>query len=148
MYNIHFAENAELKDVASEGHYNQVPTITFLPGAPGMAWSMFTEAKAFTKFALYLLERKGLKASSYTEFMTMYNEYPMYPGVPAPIHREGMGQGISIKETTDFGNTFGHGGNNGDFKCYFEIYDELKMGYILFTNADTGHFYMARWRNC
>jgi hypothetical protein len=32
----------------------------------------------------------------------------------------------------------GHGGNNGDFKCLFEVYQELNMGYVVFTNSSMG----------
>jgi hypothetical protein len=31
----------------------------------------------------------------------------------------------------------GHGGNNGDFKCQFEVYKDLKAGYVIFTNSNT-----------
>lgn len=36
------------------------------------------------------------------------------------------------------GLTYGHGGNNGDFVCRFDVYDEHDVGFIVFTNADTG----------
>ena len=69
----------------------------------------------------------------------MYNEYPREDGAPKSVLREGMGQGISLRETP-YGLAFGHGGNNGDFKCYFEIFDELKMGFVVFTNSSNGDF--------
>ena len=48
-----------------------------------------------------------------------------------------FGLGLQI-EKTPFGNTFGHGGNNGDFKCEFKIYEELQKGFVIFTNSNTG----------
>ena len=48
-----------------------------------------------------------------------------------------MGIGISLRETA-YGKVFGHGGNNGDFKCLFEVYEDLGMGFIVFTNSNTG----------
>ena len=138
LYNTHFSDNQELKKVVVNGHYNSIPSIAELPGAPGMAWSMHTEANAFSKFAIHLLERKGLKKETYAEFMTLYNEYPLDEGEEKPKHTEGMGQGISIRKSP-YGQTFGHGGNNGDFQCHFEVYDDLKMGYVIFTNSNNGY---------
>jgi hypothetical protein len=43
---------------------------------------------------------------------------------------------LEIRETP-YGKSFGHGGNNGDFKCKFEVYKDLKMGYAIFTNSNT-----------
>lgn len=138
LYNIHFSTNETLRKFASKGHYDGIPFVKELPKAAGMAWSMQTEAKAFTKFALALLERKGLKPETYDEMMKMYNEYPLQEGQVKPDYPDGMGQGIAIRSSA-YGKVFGHSGNNGDFHCNFEVYDELKMGYIIFTNANTGY---------
>jgi len=56
------------------------------------------------------------------------NEKPRYPAY--------MGMSLEVRETP-FGKTFGHGGNNGDFKCHFEVYKDLKAGYVIFTNSNT-----------
>ena len=40
---------------------------------------------------------------------------------------------LEIRETP-FGKSFGHG---GDFKCKFEVYKDLKMGYVIFTSFNT-----------
>lgn len=138
LYNIHFSTNETLRKFASQGHYDGIPFVKELPKAAGMAWSMQTEAKAFTKFALALLERKGLKPETYQEMMKMYNEYPLRDGQVKPDYPDGMGQGIAIRSSA-YGKVFGHSGNNGDFHCNFEVYDDLKMGYIIFTNANTGY---------
>ena len=43
---------------------------------------------------------------------------------------------LEIRETP-FGKSFGHGGNNGDFKCKFEVYKDAKTGYAIYTNSNT-----------
>ncbi len=136
LYHMEFSDNEELRKVVSSGHMNNNPTNWDIPQEAGMAFSMHTEAKAFSKYAIALLERKGLKSSTYKEFMTIHTESDSeYWNLPDK--REGAGLGIFIRET-EYGNTFYHGGNNGDFKCLFEVYDDLKMGYIVYTNSNTG----------
>jgi hypothetical protein len=46
-----------------------------------------------------------------------------------------MGESPGTRETP-FGKSFGHGGNNGDFRCKFEVYNAVKMGYVIFTNSN------------
>lgn len=136
LYNMEFSDSAELRQVVSDGHIGNQPTGWGIPQEAGMAFSMHTEAKAFAKYALTILERKGLKPSTYKEFLTIHTESNNeYWNLPNKV--EGAGLGIFIRKT-DYGDTFYHGGNNGDFKCQFEVYDKLKMGYIVYTNSDTG----------
>ena len=56
-----------------------------------------------------------------------------------------MGMSLEIRETP-FGKSFGHGGNNGDFKCLFEVYKDLKMGYAIFTNSNTSDALLENFR--
>ena len=136
LYHMEFSDSESLRKVVSDGHIGNNPSNWDIPQEAGMAFSMHTEAKAFAKYALAILERKGLKPSTYKEFLTIHteskNEYWNVSDKP-----EGAGLGIFIRKT-DYGDTFYHGGNNGDFKCQFEVYDKLKMGYIIYTNSDTG----------
>ncbi|MGI9546264.1 MAG: serine hydrolase [Flavobacteriaceae bacterium] len=133
---MQFRDNPGLRKVAASGHINESPTVRFLPQKPGMAWSMYTEASEFSKFALTLLHRKGLNEASFDEMMEFHSDYPE-DEQRSEVHREGMGLGIALRDS-DYGKVFGHGGNNGDFKCMFEVYKDLGMGYIMFTNSDTG----------
>ncbi|MEX0290691.1 MAG: serine hydrolase [Flavobacteriaceae bacterium] len=136
LYHMEFSDNEALRAVVSSGHIMGQPTNWDIPGEAGMAFSMHTEAKAFSKFALLLLAQKGLSPKMYKEFMTIHTESnPEYWN--NKDRREGAGLGIFIRET-DLGNTFNHGGNNGDFKCLFEVFQDLEMGYIVYTNSDTG----------
>ncbi|MBW8687162.1 serine hydrolase [Chitinophaga rhizophila] len=136
LYHTFFSRNDSLQRVVAYGHLDKLPNKNDLPEAPGMAWSMHTEAKIFTRFMLYLLEEKGLSHAMYDTIFSRHSEYnfdehPKKPTVPTY-----MGMSLQIRETP-FGKTFGHGGNNGDFKCIFEMYKDLKSGYVVFTNSNT-----------
>lgn len=135
LYHTFFSKNDSLQRVVAFGHINKLPNNNDLPENPGMAYSMHTEAAIFTRFMLYLMEQKGLKASTYDTIFSKHSDYPFddsdRPKVPTY-----MGMSLEIRETP-YGKTFGHGGNNGDFKCQFEVYKDMKMGYAIFTNSDT-----------
>ena len=136
LYHMEFSDSEELRAVVSDGHIMGQPTYWDIPQEAGMAFSMHTEARAFSKFALVLLDQKGLSSKMYKELMTIHTESnPEYWNDKDKT--EGAGLGIFIRET-NFGNTFNHGGNNGDFKCLFEIFQDLKMGYVIYTNSDSG----------
>lgn len=137
LYHTYFSKNDTLQKLAAIGHADNLPTTDELPESPGMAYSMYTEAKAFTQFMLNLLEQKGLKASTYEQMFKMQSEYPNEDG-EKPRFKEYMGISLNIRETP-YGLAFGHGGNNGDFRCEFELYKDLKMGYVIFTNADSSY---------
>ena len=107
-----------------------------MPDQPGMAYSMHTEAKIFTNFMLYLLEQKGLGEARYKAMLSKQSEYPLGPGEEKPSSPAYMGISLEVRETP-FGISFGHGGNNGDFTCRFEMFKDLKMGYVVFTNSNT-----------
>ncbi len=136
LYHTWFSKNDSLAKVKSNGHYENLPTEADMPDAPGMAWSMHTEAKIFTRFMLYLLEQKGLKPETYETVLSKHSEYPVDANSPKPKVPTYMGMSLEIRETP-FGKSFGHGGNNGDFKCQFEVYKDLKMGYVIFTNCNS-----------
>ena len=85
---------------------------------------------------LYLLEQKGLSAQTYNTMLSKHSDYPFEPGDEKPKYPTYMGESLEIRETP-WGKSFGHGGNNGDFKCTFRVYKDQKMGYALFTNSNT-----------
>ena len=136
LYHTFFSKNDSLQRVVANGHFDKLPSKADLPEKPGMAYSMHTEAKIFTRFMLYLLEQKGLKAAMYDTIMSKHSEYDFTDWREKPKVPTYMGMSLEIRETP-FGKTFGHGGNNGDFKCKFEVYKDQKMGYVLFTNSNT-----------
>lgn len=136
LYHTFFSRNDSLKQMVANGHFDMLPTYDELPASPGMAYSMHTEARIFTKFMLYLLEQKGLNEQTYQTMFQKHSDYKYDPGEEKPKIPTYMGMSLEVRETP-FGKSFGHGGNNGDFKCRFEIYKDLKMGYAVFTNSNT-----------
>ncbi|AEV99991.1 hypothetical protein A4D02_25110 [Niastella koreensis] len=132
LYHTFFSKNDSLLRVKANGHYDNRPSKIDPPEKPGMAYSMHTEAAIFTRFMIYLLEQKGLSPAMYDSILTKHSEdttyHPRYPSY--------IGMSLEIRETP-YGKSFGHGGNNGDFKCKFEVYKDLKMGYAIFTNSNT-----------
>jgi CubicO group peptidase (beta-lactamase class C family) len=137
IYNMHFSKNEELAKVASHGHFDNVPNPLTIWDEPGMAYSMYTEAKGFSQFMLGLLNGQGLQPATYAHMLTMHSETPAGKGEEKRRYKEGMGLGIAVRESA-YGPVFGHGGNNGDFECLFEVYNDLKMGYAIFTNSNHG----------
>jgi CubicO group peptidase (beta-lactamase class C family) len=136
LYHTWFSKNDSLAKVKANGHFQKLPTEADMPDSPGMAYSMHTEAKIFTRFMLYLLEQKGLKPETYETVLSKHSEYNYDKDDDKPKVPTYMGMSLEIRETP-FGKSFGHGGNNGDFKCLFEVYKDLKMGYVMFTNSNT-----------
>jgi len=136
LYHTWFSKNDSLQQMKATGHYDKQPNKKDIPDKPGMAYSMHTEAKIFTKFMLYLLEQKGLKPATWDTILTKHSAYDFTGWHDKPKMPTYMGMSLEVRETP-FGKTFGHGGNNGDFKCKFEVYKDLKMGYVLFTNSNT-----------
>ena len=145
LYHTFFSRNDSLRQMVANGHYDLLPTYDELPESPGMAWSMHTEANIFSKFMLYMLEQKGLNAATYQTMLSKHSEYNFGPDEEKPKVPTYMGMSLEIRETP-FGKTFGHGGNNGDFKCQFEVYKDLKMGYAIFTNSNTSDGLLSSFR--
>ncbi|MEM6800477.1 MAG: serine hydrolase [Bacteroidota bacterium] len=133
----YFSKNDELLKVMAHGHFDLQPTIFDIPTEAGMAHSMHTEAKTFANFMIAILERKGLKAATYEEMLRPQTQTPSNTYYDKLGWDEKFGLGI-ISAQTPFGKMYGHGGNNGDFRCQFEVFDEGKMGYALFTNGSNG----------
>lgn len=134
MTNTYFMCNDKLPNLKVAGHFDGIPNMFDCPDGPGMAFSMHTEAKDFTPFALALLNREGLtkdQAEKMFRFHTLQDEEDWMDG-----YKAGFGLGVALRNSP-YGLVFGHGGNNGDFRCTFEMYDDLKTGYIVFTNANT-----------
>lgn len=146
LYHTFFSGNDSLKAVKSNGHFDMMPTPVDMPDAPGMAWSMHTEAKIFTRFMLYMLEQKGLTQQTYDTMFSKHSEFKPDPGDALPRYPAYMGMSLEIRETP-FGKSFGHGGNNGDFKCQFEVYKDLKAGYVIFTNSSTSYPFLEAMRD-
>jgi len=137
LKNIYFEKSDYLFKVVAHGHDDNYPHKVSLPNKPGMAWSMHTEAKSFSDFAIALMNRKGLKEKTYGDMFYKHTVTDKYEEMNSEEWKSFFGLGVQI-EKTPFGYTFGHGGNNGDFKCEFKVYEELQKGFVIFTNGNTG----------
>jgi CubicO group peptidase (beta-lactamase class C family) len=138
MHHTFFSKNDRLMKLVSMGHFDNIPSSDDPTPKPGMAYSMHTEALEFTNFMFQLLNQKGLSAATYSNMLREHSQYNYEPGDEKPKYKEYMGESLAIRESP-FGLVFGHGGNNGDFRCTFEVYKDLKMGYALFTNSSTAY---------
>jgi len=145
LYHTFFSKNDSLQKVKANGHIDGLPNKANYPDQPGMAYSMNTESLVFTKFMLYLMEQKGLKPETYNTILTKQSEYDFKDWSHKPKYPTYMGMSLEIRETP-WGKTFGHGGNNGDFKCLFEVYKDQKMGYVIFTNSNTSDILLENMR--
>lgn len=138
LYHTFFSSNDSLRQMVSKGHYDRLPTYDEPPASPGMAYSMHTEAKAFTNFMLYMLDQNGLSAKTYDTMFSKHSDFKYDADDKKPRYPSYMGMSLEIRETP-YGKSFGHGGNNGDFTCHFEVYKDLKAGYVIFTNSNTSY---------
>jgi CubicO group peptidase (beta-lactamase class C family) len=136
LYHMEFKDSEALRKVAAIGHQGDHPTYWTIPKEPGMAHSMHTEAKAFSKFAIALLNQQGLEVETYAEMCQIHTESDS-EWWDSQDYPEGAGLGVHVRKSP-YGNVIGHGGNNGDFKCLFEVYQDLGMGYVVFTNSSMG----------
>jgi len=134
LYHFYFSKNDTLQKLVATGHYDNLPSNDGLPEEPGMAYSLHTEAVAFTRFMLALMNQQGLKPETYEHMLKVHSEFNTEEGKEKPKYHEYMGISLAVRETP-YGLAYGHGGNNGDFRCQFEIYKDLKMGYVMFTNG-------------
>lgn len=137
MQEMYFVGNEKL--TMANGHIQQFPTFWGQPYFAGTAFSMLTEAKTFSQFAVALTNKKGLSEKTYE---SMFNRRVLAPGFPPPPNNSywnlGMGLGFFVQDTP-YGKAVMHGGSNGDFQCEFVLYPKQKMGFIIFTNSNMGH---------
>ncbi|MEN7343920.1 MAG: serine hydrolase [Pseudomonadota bacterium] len=134
--NTFFADSPELHAQASRGHYAGMAGAHGFPGEIGVAHSMYTEASSFSGFMIGLLAEKGLTETSYAKMLEPQVAVPLEPE-EAPQWPSRFGLGFHMMNSP-FGLAYGHGGNNGNFTCQFELYPEHDMGFVVFTNAETG----------
>lgn len=135
LYHTYFSKNDTLVKLAATGHFKKRISTGEIPSQPGMAYSMYTEARAFSRFMLALLEQRGLKPETYAEMFSVQSSFT-WEEKEKPKYKSHLGLSLFVHESP-YGLAFGHQGSNGDFNCNFEVYKEAKMGYVVFTNAST-----------
>ena len=146
MNHTFFSNNDRLMKLVATGHFDNVPSFDDPTPKPGMAYSMHTEALEFTKFVLQLLNQEGLSAATYANMLSERSQFTYEEGDERPKYKEYMGESLAIRDSP-FGLVFGHGGNNGDFRCAFEVYKDLKMGYVIFTNSSTAYPFLKKMKS-
>ena len=137
--NFYFREHPYAYEHKAHGHYNGYPGVIDLPDEPWIAGSLVTNVASLAKFIFALQERKGLKSETYDLMLKPHVDIPLDFRENNWGYDEYMGLGLFI-EKAKHGLVLKHSGNNGDFKAVFRLYDKLKMGYIIMTNGNTGHF--------
>lgn len=127
---VYFQESGRVEKLASNGHINNAPKPIRLTKEPMMAYSMHTEAKSFSNFMIALMKRKGLKPSSFNEMLKVQTTVA-----------EGVywGLGFCI-EDSPMGHIIRHGGSTVDFICNFSYFEDLNLGFVMFTNNDMGEW--------
>jgi CubicO group peptidase (beta-lactamase class C family) len=145
MHHTFFSNNPRLMKLVASGHLNNVPSSDEPPSQPGMAFSMHAEAIEFSKFILQLLNQKGLSAATYANMLSERSQFIYEEGHPQPNYKEYMGESLAVRMSPS-GLVFGHGGNNGDFRCQFEAYKDTKMGYAVFTNSSTAYPFLEKMK--
>jgi CubicO group peptidase (beta-lactamase class C family) len=100
--------------------------------------SLHTEAVAYARFLIDLMEHKGISQTSLDEILKSQIQLPEeYKPDTA------WGLGIAIRPTR-YGLSYEHGGNNGDFQSGFQYFKAQKMGYVFITNCDKGAEFFQR----
>ena len=137
MDNTYFVESATLKELCVDGHLDGQPSEQEFPESPEMAFGMHSNAKDIAKFALNLLNNSRLNARLEQEFFSIQTQVPAEEKEFDSTYDQGYGLGLYLRQSP-YGMVFGHSGSNYDFKCLFEVYEDLKMGYVIMTNSDSG----------
>lgn len=134
---LYFKDDGSLHQ--ARGHYaDGRPTYFGTPSEAGVAHSMLTEAYAFAQFVCALSRKKGLSPNMYQQ---LQKRLVLAEGFESPENlywNLGVSLGFFVQDTP-FGKAILHGGNNGDFQAEFVLYTEKNMGFVVFTNANTGH---------
>ena len=137
MSNSFFTKSNKLKKLCVDGHLKNKPTKHHFDKSHELAGGMYCNAIDIAKFAIALLERRGLTEEMASDMFQIHTPVPEEEKEFDSTYDQGYGLGIYLRQSP-LGMVFGHSGSNGDFKCLFEMYDEQKMGYVIMTNSDTG----------
>jgi CubicO group peptidase (beta-lactamase class C family) len=134
--NTYFEYQPFLLRNTSVGHNDGgIPHANDIRPTAHVASSMITDAESLSRFFIQILDRKGLQKATYDDFFKLHTMTN-----PETAREEGnhyFGLGLYFEETP-FGLSFGHSGNNGDFKCDAVIFEDLGKGFVLLTNNGYG----------
>lgn len=134
---LFFMKNDEL--IQARGHYaDGRPTFYGMPYKAGVSYSLLTEANAFASFVVALSNKKGLSTEMYQELEKRLAYAPIFDSPDSLYWNVGTSLGFFVQDTP-FGKAIMHGGNNGNFQAEFVLYTEKRIGFVVFTNNNTGH---------
>ena len=100
---------------------------------PGMAFSLHIDAVNYAKLLTGILSRQGLNSETYDEMLRQQFKI----ADPENPYEFPYGLGV-IVEDTPLGKRISHTGVNPGWRCQFALFDELKIGYVVFTNSSEG----------
>ncbi|MEM7572204.1 MAG: serine hydrolase [Bacteroidota bacterium] len=132
-----FATNPILDRRSAQGHEGFLPTFWETIGHPSPASSLHTQAGDFSRFMIGVMQQRGLRSATYTEWLEPQHTLPKEDQVYPTSWPQELALGL-FTQPTDFGRLYEHGGNNGDFHCKFGIIPERGDGYVIFTNSNNG----------
>lgn len=129
LEDFYFKGSEYVKNFSAHGHFDLKPSAIRLIEKPMMAFSLFTEATAFSNFMLALRNKKGLKSDTYEEMLNIQS-----------TREEGVHWGLGFElNNTPFGLSYGHSGSTSSgFICNFTFFPKLDAGYVFFTNSNMG----------
>jgi CubicO group peptidase (beta-lactamase class C family) len=129
LTDFYFKGNEYVKKYSANGHLDLKPSDIRFIEKPMMAFSLFTEARAFSSFMLALRNKKGLKSDTYDEMLRIQS-----------TRDDGVHWGLGFRlAKTPFGLSYGHSGSTSShFICNFTFFPKLDIGYVFFTNSNMG----------
>jgi CubicO group peptidase (beta-lactamase class C family) len=129
LADFYFAGNDYVKKFSAHGHFDLKPSAIRIIEKPMMAYSLFTEAKAFSNFILALRNKKGLKSDTYNEMLRIQS-----------TRSDGVHWGLGFRlENTPLGISYGHSGSTSSgFICNFAFFPKPDIGFVFFTNSSMG----------
>ena len=103
----------------------------------GAAGRLHTNAANYAKFMITLMEGDGLRPDLKTEMLSEQAQVPKDSDTYKLNGQTAWGLGLAI-EPTPYGVRYEHGGNNGGFQSGMMFFPDKELGYVFFTNSDTG----------
>lgn len=130
--------------VTATGHdENGAPTDKWKPNEAGAASTLNTTAKDYALFVEAILNKKGLKPSTFREMETP--QIALDPTCRICIKQEpkqlsqnlfwGLGWGIQREDGNEY---LWHWGDNGSFKAFVMLNPKAKSAIVLFANSSNG----------
>ncbi len=138
MDNSHFVWNDRMNKYKACGH--MLPNIAndrWEPLLARAAGGLHSNAQDFAKFLIAIMKDEGLNSELFSEMLKSHARLPEDNEIRSSFSVEEWSLGFAI-ENTSYGSKYSHGGNNGDFQSYFELYKDAGIGYVFMTNTNKG----------